>query len=269
MMRALAVFLALGCLFAADEVAERRQALERELSEKDSPLSLVARRTMGRGTTRIEAGDLAPLRVPPVQVEWDGKTAALVGKTRQTLETRPDNNGIVRVDEGPVTVALHWSGKTGELFARIYDQEAPKKKPFPARVWYPVDARFRIEAEWRPFPEVETYTVSRADGTKADYPSPGQAVFRMDGKTVSLRALRLPDGRLFLPFKDQTAPRETYGAGRFLYAKAPAGGKVILDFNMANNPNCAFSPYWSCVLPPKENVLPVRIPAGEKNWPGL
>ncbi len=67
-------------------------------------------------------------------------------------------------------------------------------------------------------------------------------------------------------FKDATAPTQTYGAGRFLGAELPVGGKVILDFNRAYNPPCAVTPYATCPLPERQNVLPVRIEAGEKKY---
>ena len=69
-------------------------------------------------------------------------------------------------------------------------------------------------------------------------------------------------------FKDATAPAETYGAGRFLGAGLPASGKVLLDFNRACNPPCAFTPHATCPLPDRQNVLPVRIEAGEKSYDG-
>ena len=69
--------------------------------------------------------------------------------------------------------------------------------------------------------------------------------------------------RLFFVFRDQTAGKETYGAGRFLYSDLAQDGKVVLDFNKAYNPPCAFTPYATCPLPVKENRLPVRIEAGE------
>ncbi len=77
----------------------------------------------------------------------------------------------------------------------------------------------------------------------------------------------LEDGSLLFVFRDATAPVETYGAGRFLAAALPAGGKVVLDFNRAVNPPCAFTPYATCPLPERQNVLPVRIEAGETKPP--
>jgi hypothetical protein len=69
---------------------------------------------------------------------------------------------------------------------------------------------------------------------------------------------------LIFLFKDQTAGKETYGAGRFVEAVMPKDGKVILDFNRAYNPWCAVNPYAACPIPPKENRLAVRVEAGEK-----
>jgi uncharacterized protein len=96
--------------------------------------------------------------------------------------------------------------------------------------------------------------------------APGRAHFTVDGKEVSLEPTLEDDGSLFVVFKDKTAPGETYGAGRFLAAAAPRDGVVVLDFNRAYNPPCAFSPHATCPLPLPQNVLPVRIPAGEKKY---
>jgi uncharacterized protein (DUF1684 family) len=71
---------------------------------------------------------------------------------------------------------------------------------------------------------------------------------------------------LFFIFRDQTSGKETYGAGRFLYSALPREGTVVLDFNKAYNPPCAFTPYATCPLPPKENRLAVRVEAGEKKY---
>jgi hypothetical protein len=71
---------------------------------------------------------------------------------------------------------------------------------------------------------------------------------------------------LFYIFKDETSGKETYPAGRFFYSGMPKDGQVILDFNKAYNPPCAFTPYATCPLPPPENRLAVRIEAGEKRY---
>ena len=98
--------------------------------------------------------------------------------------------------------------------------------------------------------------------------SPGYAVFQLHGKEYRLRPyLETADAKeLFYVFRDLTAAKETYGAGRFLYSAMPEDGHVVLDFNKAYNPPCAFTPYATCPLPPAENRLAVRIEAGEKKY---
>ena len=72
------------------------------------------------------------------------------------------------------------------------------------------------------------------------------------------------EGDLFIPFRDATSSNETYGGGRYLDLKIPSSSNVIIDFNLAYNPYCAYSPRYSCPIPPEENTLPIPIRAGEK-----
>jgi uncharacterized protein (DUF1684 family) len=122
-----------------------------------------------------------------------------------------------------------------------------------------------VTARWEPYATPRPVEVPSVIGTTVKELAPGRAWFTVDGKEVSLEPT-LDDGELFFVFKDKTAPRQTYGAGRFLYAAPPKDGKVVLDFNRAYNPPCVFSPWATCPLPLPQNILPVRIEAGEKNW---
>ena len=91
-------------------------------------------------------------------------------------------------------------------------------------------------------------------------------MFQRGGKTFELWPLREgTDPALFFIFSDATSGGETY-AMRFLDAEPPKNGKVMLDFNLATNPPCAFTPFATCPLPPPQNKLKVRIPAGEKTY---
>jgi len=81
-----------------------------------------------------------------------------------------------------------------------------------------------------------------------------------------VEALRSPDGPLFFVLADRTSGHGSYPAGRFLDAEAPRDGKVVLDFNRAYNPPCAFTPYATCPLPPAENRLDLLVEAGEKAY---
>jgi hypothetical protein len=81
-----------------------------------------------------------------------------------------------------------------------------------------------------------------------------------------MEAVQDDPNSLWFIFRDMTSGKETYGAARFLYSDLPVNGKVVLDFNKAYNPPCAFNPYTTCPLPPPENRLPVGIEAGEKKY---
>jgi uncharacterized protein (DUF1684 family) len=95
------------------------------------------------------------------------------------------------------------------------------------------------------------------------YDVPGELVFKWKGKKQTLLPFKSRSG-FFLIVGDATNGTDTYGAGRFLYAGPPKDGKVIIDFNRAYNPPCAFSPFATCPIPPLENILEISIEAGEK-----
>ena len=102
-------------------------------------------------------------------------------------------------------------------------------------------------------------------GQRDEENSPGYAVFQWDGREQRLYPTE-EEGRLFFVFRDLTTGKETYPAGRMFYADMPHDGHVVLDFNKAYNPPCAFTPFATCPLPPPQNRLPVRIEAGELKY---
>jgi uncharacterized protein (DUF1684 family) len=121
---------------------------------------------------------------------------------------------------------------------------------------------YRVTARFVSYEKPKSIPIASIIGYTDQEPSPGYAEFTLAGQKLHLEPV-LEDGELFFIFRDQTAGKETYGAGRFLHAALPKGGKVELDFNKAYNPPCAFTPYATCPLPPKQNLLPIRIEAGE------
>ena len=157
--------------------------------------------------------------------------------------------------------------RSGKLALRVWDAASPVRTGFQGVELFPYDPDFRVEATFEPFAapkEVETPSVL---GTPQKELSPGRVRFKLAGQEVTLEPTQeKPGEQLFFVFKDSTWRKETYGAGRFLYTAAPKDGKVVLDFNRAYNPPCAFTPFATCPLPRKENVLPVRVEAGEKRW---
>ena len=104
-------------------------------------------------------------------------------------------------------------------------------------------------------------------GTNKRYVRYGNFHFQLEGKDYSLEVFKsILSDNLFVPFKDKTNGRETYEAGRYIDTEILEGYKMVLDFNMAYPPSCAYNDKFVCVLPPKENTLNVEIRAGEKNF---
>jgi uncharacterized protein (DUF1684 family) len=157
--------------------------------------------------------------------------------------------------------------RSGKVALRVWDAESPVRKGFKGIEAFPPDPRWRITARWEAYPHPRPVEVPSVIGTPTHELAPGRAWFQVDGKEVSLEPTQDGDS-LFFVFKDRTAPKETYGGGRFLDAPPPRNGTVVLDFNRAYNPPCAFTAFATCPLPLPENVLPVRIDAGEKAWGG-
>lgn len=155
--------------------------------------------------------------------------------------------------------------KRGEKFAlRVRNLDAPLVKEFQGIERYPVNEEWRIVADFIPYKPPKEILVPSIIGIPEKEISLGKVSFTIKGKVFELEAIDSGD-KLFFVFADETNGDETYGAGRFLYADKPDSlNKVILDFNKAYNPPCAFTPYATCPLPTPQNTLKVRIEAGEK-----
>jgi len=142
---------------------------------------------------------------------------------------------------------------------------------FKGLMYYPVDPNLRFRVRLTVLPKQEVLTFATSKGTEQQYYRHGYFEFPVEGKTVQLHAYKpvhTHDGRefLFVPFRDATSGKETYGAGRYLDLEPQPSGEYDLDFNKAYNPYCAYSDDYVCPLPPVENWLPVPIHAGEKTW---
>jgi uncharacterized protein (DUF1684 family) len=148
----------------------------------------------------------------------------------------------------------------------IRDRQSPYVKQFHGGVWFPFSAYYRVEGTFTPYPQPKELKVADTGGRTRTRIAPGYVTFQLNGETRRLEPIAV-DGIFFFMFKDATAGNETYGGGRFLDAEVPKNGKIVLDFNKAYNPYCAFNPYSSCPLPPKYNTLTMRLEAGEKYQP--
>ncbi len=171
--------------------------------------------------------------------------------------------------ENPVMIthgSLAWTviKRDGRYAVRLRDFDHPGLESFPPLEYFPIDPSWRVEGTLERYAEpkrVEASTVIEGLGWNPE--SPGVAVFEKDGETHTLEAYTSGD-RLFFVFGDRTNGRETYPAGRFLYTAAPGeDGRIVLDFNRAYSPPCAFNDFSTCPVASPRNRLPLRIPAGE------
>ena len=167
------------------------------------------------------------------------------------------------------TVSFFVIERGGKKALRVKDSAAERRTHFPGLDYFPTDPTWRIEAQWVPFDPPHEIAVDNILGQSTPALVSGKAVFERAGRKFELLPIDEGPGEpLFFVIADLTSGGETYAAGRFLYADAPVDGKVVLDFNRAQNPPCAFTPFATCPLPPKENRLPVAVTAGEKNFRG-
>ena len=142
---------------------------------------------------------------------------------------------------------------------------------FTGPLYYPLDERWRLPARLdRDAPGTGMRTqLPTSVGDLRDFDVYGVFVFQVDGQEQRLTAYSaVPAGTgddlLFVPFRDATSGKETYGAGRYLDVSRVDTQEYILDFNMAYNPSCAYSPRYNCPYPPSENHLKIPVEAGEK-----
>ena len=155
--------------------------------------------------------------------------------------------------------------RSGRHAIRLKDPEFQARVDFEGIEFYPVDEAWRVEGHLAPYDEPRTMSIETVIGP-AEMTSIGRVEFELDGTAHSLEALESSPEELFLIFKDGTTARgETYAAGRYHYAPI-AGERVLIDFNKAYNPPCAFTPHATCPLPPRGNTLEVAIEAGERAY---
>jgi uncharacterized protein (DUF1684 family) len=266
------------------EVAAWRTGRIERLTAPDGWLSLVGLHWVPVGTAQTigngEGADV-DLGVGPKQlgrIEWadgrpwfvaaDGAVASVADAPATRVELLPElANAPVVVRFGSASLQML---QRGEKFAlRIKDSEASTRLKFSGIPHFDVDPSWRIEARFEHYPEPRTIEVATVVGTLEAYPNPGRIVFERDGKTHSIEAL-VEEGteQYFLIIADRSSGKETYGMARYLYAGPPEGDRIVVDFNKAYNPPCAFTAYATCPMPPEGNRLDLYVSAGEKKYAG-
>ena len=169
-----------------------------------------------------------------------------------------------------VAGTLHFTliERAGHMGVRVRDSVSPERSEFHGLDYFAFRPDWAVDARFEPYVPSHEITIINILGMEVKMSSPGAAVFERDGQTWRLDTLleEPGDDKLFVMFSDQTSGRETYGAGRYLYAPLPTGGRMHLNFNRAYNPPCAFTHFATCPLPPPQNQLALRVDAGELKY---
>ena len=158
-----------------------------------------------------------------------------------------------------------------EWVARTRDPNSSARANFVGLDYYPLNRDFQVVGQFEPHPPGTTIPTATVLGEVIDEPNPGRVVFELGGEPFSLEAIAAASGdQFFFILADRTSGSETYGLGRFLYSSLPnQAGQVVLDFNRAYNPPCAFNAYTTCPLPPPSNRINFPIRAGELKYRGV
>ena len=184
------------------------------------------------------------------------------------IELKDDEakNGPDEIQVSGIGLWVHLSGARRTI--RMRDDHGDAARSFAGFHWFPIDEKYRVTAKFIKDAKLQDVHIPNQLGDDTVYKTEGVVEFTLDGQTVRLRPMTTRPNRLYFIFRDGTSGKETYGTARFLYADLRSDGTTVLDFNQAYNPPCSFNPFTTCPLPPQENRLKVRIPAGEKDYEG-
>lgn len=177
---------------------------------------------------------------------------------------------------GSTDVESFREGRDREFRNRAESPLTPEDfRNFDGLKYFDLSEKFVVNATLEKNSGTERFVLPTSAGTKRGFLKYGVLKFEIDGLAFALTVFR-PEEKpklaeyadlLFIPFRDLTNGKETYGAGRYIDLKMPAGDSVVLNFNLAYNPNCAYgSDRFSCPVPPRENFLQTKIFAGERNF---
>jgi uncharacterized protein (DUF1684 family) len=264
-----------------EQIQDWRQRRHERLSSEDGWLTLVGLEWLEEGENLVGNLETSDIRIPGGPDLWG------------TVVVRGDALNFVPADSGDVTIGGAPAGETvlvadsqgeptvvrsGDLSfhvisresyaLRIKNRKAPTLVAFEGVQNYQIDPSWRIQARFTPAPDGQTVEIGNVLGQLIPMSVFGTVEFERDGRSHRLIGLGEEGSEsLWFLFADRTTGRETYGAGRFLYSDGmPENGRVVVDFNKAYNPPCAFNDYSTCPLPPHENRLDLAVMAGEKDY---
>ena len=183
-----------------------------------------------------------------------------------------DDQGSVNLDTIPVVLheAYQWQNEKNQTFKGAESPLRPKEKTaFKRLSFFTPDTSFLVKALFELEPEPKAFDMPTTANSFTKEVVYGRLYFSLKGVPQVLevyRAHEAQDDYLFLPFFDKTSGVSTYGGGRYIDLSYPLADSVLIDFNKAYNPYCAYNPKYACALVPAVNTLSVAVQAGEKRF---
>jgi len=203
----------------------------------------------------------------------DGVVTMQSAQAGITLDAKEVKSIELKTDAEDHPTILHLASlsfqiiKRGDkLGVRVKDSQNPDRLNFKGTEFYAADLNWRIDAQFEPYNPPKPMPITNVLGMESSESSPGAVKFEVNGKEYRLDAItEKGETHYFMILADKTSGKDTYPAGRYLYVNPPdASGRVVIDFNKAFSPPCAFTKFATCPLPPRQNRLPFAIEAGEK-----
>jgi uncharacterized protein (DUF1684 family) len=267
-----------------DEIRAYQKQMDEQLRAPDGWLTLVGLHWLEQGENSVGSDPDSKIPLP------EGTTPASVGtvvmgESKTTFHPHPDveaytgeqqiqseielesdlnrNQTVITVGE----ISFYLVIRGNRYGIRVKQENSPSRVKFEGRIWWPIDDSHRVVANIEYYEPQKIVAVPDILGNVNDTAMDCALKFQLDGRNFSLDAFGLPSGQFYILFQDQSCNNGSYPAGRFLVTEYPLEDTVVIDFNKAHNPPCAFTAFATCPLPPEQNHMSIAVQAGERYKP--
>ena len=272
--------------FQADHDAWRSNRRDRQVTPPSGPVLWIGLFELSQGPTKFGSDPTLPI---VLNAEDAPLLAGTLHRSGQEVRLEPaagsglrirggesltdplvlgnDRSGeVTNLTLGSLGMRIHGEPGTDRLWLRVWDEDLPARETFELPEYFPIDPAWRVVARFEPYPEPRGLRVADVTSGMIEYQTPGELVFRRDGRDHRLIAVANPGAStFFIMLRDSTSSTVTYPGGRYLRVPmADEQGWTTIDFNRTYNAPCVFTAFSVCALPPRENWLALAVTAGEQ-----
>jgi uncharacterized protein (DUF1684 family) len=259
-------------------VNEWRAERDESIRKENGWIALAGLFWLKLGKNRIGSDPLNEIQLPkraPAQLgqlDYNGRSVSLrvTDGTKVNVNDKLVDFSILQPDiaDNPSYMTLNdlrlvVIQRGNRIGVRMWDNLREERRTFPTRAWFDIDENFRVPAHYTAYEKPKMAFFPDLSGEKSELPVDGYFSFEFNGASCKLDVSK-EDSDYFIRFWDPTSGAETYPTGRYMLAEVDNAGKVILDFNKAYNPPCAFTNFATCVFAPEQNRLNFKVLAGER-----